>query len=143
MAAVSVGNEVFAFLVWPEPHPDFARVINARTAGKAKYQEWLDITDSWPDVPITAMRARKVGPPEPDRDFQRVAEYRGLPDLHVGQRVRAEGGVGAVVGSTSSCNFAVLYDDDSPRFGGQTLSVHPAYLEMLPATPGEEESDGE
>lgn len=53
-------SKIFAFEV-SVAGTDWTKIINAQTAGKAKYQYWQDVTDAWPDVPITAMRARKFG----------------------------------------------------------------------------------
>ncbi len=128
-------NQVFAFEVSVNG-TDWTKIINARTASKAKYQHWLDVTDTWPDVPITAMRARKVGEPHTSEEFKRNAQYRGLPDVKCGQRVRVGKSEGVIVGHNSSANFDVLFDDDSPKYGGQRLNVHPQEIKLIKSAGG-------
>ncbi len=41
--------------------------VYAETAGKAKYQRWLEIVDAWQDIKITDMSA-VVGCPLPDAE---------------------------------------------------------------------------
>ncbi len=124
-------SDVFAFEVSVKD-TDWTEIINAPTAGKAKYQYWLDVTDAWPDVPITAMRARKYGDGKPytSPEFERNAKYRGLPDVKCGQRVRVGDSCGVVVGHNSSANFDVLFDDDAPKYAGLRLNVHPQEIEL-------------
>lgn len=100
-------------------------IINARTRGRAKYQYHRDVTDAWPDVPFTAIRARKIGEAHTSPDFIRNAQYRGLPAVRCGQRVTVGNARGLIVGHNSSANFDVLFDDDSPRYAGETLNCHP------------------
>ena len=121
---MSKQSNVFCFAVSVKG-VDHETLINARTAGKAKYQHWLNIIDCMPDLPITAMRARKVGPPHTSDQFMRNASYRGIPQLRCGQRVKVGEASGFVVGHNSSANLDVLFDDDSPRYAGMTLNVHP------------------
>lgn len=125
-------NQVCAFEV-SVTGTDWTKIINARTAGKAKYQYWLDVTDAWPDVPLTAMRAKKYngGRPYTSEAFERNAKYRGLPDVKCGQRVRVGNDEGVVVGHNSSANFDVLLDDDSLKYGGRKLNVHPQEIEII------------
>jgi hypothetical protein len=35
-----------------------------------------------------------------------------------------------IVGHNSSANFDVLFDDDSPRYAGNTLNVHPSEIKL-------------
>jgi hypothetical protein len=123
-------NKVFAFEVSVNG-TDWTRVINARSAGKAKYEYFLDVRDVWPNVSITAMRARKVGGPRTSEAFQRNARYRGVPDARCGQRVKVGDCCGVIVGHNSSANFDVLFDDDAPRYAGLKLNVHPREIEIL------------
>ena len=126
-------NEVFAFDVWVAGCDCPPTTVNAATAGKAKYKHWREvITEVAPDLPITVMRARKVGAPVSTAQFLRTAEYRGLPALRCGQRVRVGSGRGVVVGSDASANFRVLFDEDCPKYPGLTLSVHPSELQLEP-----------
>jgi hypothetical protein len=125
-------NEVFAFEV-SVAGTDWTKVINHRSAGKAKYEYWRDVTESWPDVPITAMRARKIGAPRTSEAFERNAKYRGMPEVKCGQRVKVGNALGVIVGHNSSANFDVLFDDDAPKYAGRRLNVHPQEIELLEA----------
>jgi hypothetical protein len=126
-------SEIFAFNVSVKG-TDWTKVVNAHTRGKAKREMWLSVTDCYPDVPFTAMRARKRGVPVTTDDFRRTANYRGRPAVRCGDRVTCRGGGrGVVVGSNSSANFDVLFDLDSPLYAGQRLNCHPYDLTF--ATP--------
>jgi hypothetical protein len=117
--------EVFGFEV-TVVGTTWVRVVNACSAGKAKAEYWRDVRDSYPDMPYTAIRAKKIGAPLSTDAFKDMAARRGLPDVRCGDRVVVEGGDrGTIVGHNSSLNFDVLFDDDS-RYPGQTLNVHPA-----------------
>lgn len=123
-------NEIFAFEVSVNG-TDWTKIINHRSAGKAKYEYYLDVREVWPDVSITAMRARKIGKPRSSEGFQRNAKYRGMPDVKCGDRVRVGNSLGVIVGHNSSANFNVLFDDDAPRYAGLKLNVHPQEIELL------------
>jgi hypothetical protein len=123
-------NEVYSFEV-SVIGTNWTKQINARSAGKAKAEYWRDVREPWPDVPFTAIRARKIGRPESTEQFIRMAKYRGLPDVRCGQRVKVRNSCGVIVGHNSSANFDVLFDEDSPRFPNQRLNVHPADCELL------------
>lgn len=110
---------------------NWQKVINARNAGKAKYQYWLDVRDVWPDVPITAMRVRSLGPPQTSIEFEHNAKYRGMPDIRCGQRVKVGSATGVIVSHNSSANFDVLFDDDSPKYAGERLNVHPQEIKVI------------
>ena len=124
-ARVNNPSDVFAFEVWVHG-TDWKTTVNARTAGKAKRDYHLDVIDAWPDVPYTAMRCRKLGPPQTSREFERNARYRGLPQVKCGDRVWCGTAVGRIVGHNDSANFDVLFDDDSPKYAGLRLNVHPS-----------------
>lgn len=126
------GREVFAFEVSVKG-TDWAQIINARTAARAKSEYHRDVIDAWPDVPFTAIRCRKVGAPRSSSQFVRNAIYRGLPDVRCGHRVRVGESFGAIVGHDSSALFEVLFDADAPRYAGLKLSVHPS--EMIVQVP--------
>lgn len=123
-------NEVFAFEC-SVTGTDWKTLINARTPGKAKYQHWLSVKECYPDIPITAMRARKLGKAENTEGFKRTAVYRGLPNVGCGDRVRVGNATGVIVGSNGSANFDILFDDDSPTYAGMRLNVHPHDLQMI------------
>lgn len=116
-------NSVFAFEV-SVTGTTWKRVVNARTRGAAKYDYWLDVRDAWPDIPFTAIRARKLGKPRTSTEFLRNAKYRGI-SLKCGDRVRVGKSGGVVVGHNSSANLDVLFDADS-EYPNLTLNVHPA-----------------
>lgn len=126
-------NEVYAFDVWVAG-TDWHASINDRTAGRAKADYFRDVKESWPDIPFTAMRARKIGAPQSNVDFVRTAIYRGFERgaIKCGDRVRTGSGTGVIVGANSSANFDVLFDDDSPRYAGLKLNCHPASIEVIP-----------
>ena len=124
-------STVFAFEVWVVGFSEGSHIINAQSLGKAKYQVWRDILDPWPDTPFTAMRGRKIGPAHTSEQFKRNAVYRGMPDIKCGQRVRVGTDCGTIVGHNSSANFNVLFDDDSPKYAGLTLNVHPQEIEIV------------
>lgn len=123
-------TEVFSFEV-SVTGTDWTKVINAHTAGKAKYEYWRDVTDPWPGVPFTAMRARKIGKPQSSEQFHLTATYRGFPTIHCGQRVMVGKGTGVIVGSNSAANFDILFDLDSLLFPGARLSVHPSEVVIV------------
>jgi hypothetical protein len=128
--------DVCAFEVWAGSR-EFVRTVNARSAGKAKYEYFLDVKDCWPDVKLTDMRARKVGGPQTSEAFLRTARYRGMPDLRCGEAVTVNGRPGVVVGHNDSANFDVLFDDGCD-WAGATLNVHPSELRRAaPAAPTE------
>jgi hypothetical protein len=98
---------------------------NAPSAGKAKYLRWLDIRDTWADLPITAMRSRRVGPPSTSRMLEHVAEIRGLTGLRAGARVfMSNGARGAIVDASTGANLEVQFDADSPIYAGERAPVH-------------------
>lgn len=122
---------VSAFACWHKSRDEStATTINALTAGKARYQFWLDIREPCPDVKLTDLRVRKVGAAHSSEQFIRNAKYRGMPDVRCGHRVRTNGCDGIIVGHNSSANFNVLFD--SGRYAGQTLNVHPSEIELVP-----------
>lgn len=109
---------------------DWTQIVNARTAGKAKREYHLQVVDAWPDVPYTAMRCHKIGAPQTTEAFRRNAAYRGMPDVRCGQRVTVGEARGAIVGHNASANFDVLFDDDSPKYAGMKLNVHPESITL-------------
>lgn len=121
-------NQVFAFEVSVVDAPWPGQIINHRTRGKAKAAYYSELQDCWPDIPFTALRARKIGQPQSSAQFIRNAEYRRLPEMRCGQRVTVGKARGVIVGHNSSANFDVLFDDDSPRYPGEVLNVHPSEI---------------
>lgn len=124
-------NAVFAFEV-SVAGTDWTTILNSSSRGRAKAEYHRCVTDAWPDVPFTAMRARRIGPPQTSEAFIRNAVYRGLPNVKCGQRVEVSGARGTIVGHNRSANFDVLFDDDAPRYAGQTLNCHPNEVRLIP-----------
>lgn len=123
-------NEVFSFSVWPKDRPEWAETVNARTKGRAKFEYWNRLADAWPDVPFTEIRCRKLGGPHTSDRFKDCADYRGVPHIRCGSRVVVGPSRGVVVGHNSSACFNVLFDDDSPKYAGINLSVHPMEMKL-------------
>lgn len=103
--------------------PGHTRTVIARSAGAAKYRQWLNIVDSWSEMPFTAMRARAVSGYIEQPGFRDCMIYRGVPFAKLGMRVRFDNGDhGTLVGHNSSANLDVIMDGaDSP------LNCHPAW----------------
>lgn len=116
---------VFSFECWVVG-TDWHQTVTARTAGRAKYEYWRDVRESWESVKFTDVRVKKLGRPVTGSEFLKVARYRGLPEARIGMRCRAEGMEGIIVGHNSCANFDVLFD-------GYTfpMNVHPHGLELL------------
>lgn len=123
-------TDCYAFEVWVKGLPEWKRIVNARTANKAKYEYLVDLREAVPGYGYIDLRVRKVGPCHTSAEFRRNAKYRGFPDVECGQHVRVGVGSGVIVGHNSSANFMVLFDEDSPKYPGQTLNVHPGNLEV-------------
>lgn len=124
-----MANEVFAFEVSVIGHPDWGMTINHRTAGKAKSSYYRELGESWPNIPFTALRVRKLGKARNTRMIAHVAEYRGV-SFKAGDRVKVPRGRGVIVDAGSGANFGVLYDDDSPNYAGMILYCHPTEIEL-------------
>ncbi len=101
------------------------RIVNAHTAGKARYAYLLDVADSYPEMTFKHLRCRKVGivrAVDPE-GFARFLRLRGLTGWAVGDRCLATGLPGVIVGHNSSLNFDVLFD-----FGTVVGNVHPSEI---------------
>lgn len=122
-------SHCYAFEVWVASVPEFRKTINARTANKAKYEFLIDLQESWPDYEYKDLRVRKLGEPVSSERFIHNAKYRGVPDVRCGQRVIVGDGRGIIVGHNASANFDVLFDDDSPKYAGLKLNVHPGEVQ--------------
>ena len=109
---------------------DWTMVINASSPGKAKHECHRSVLEAWPDVPFTAMRARRMDGHHTSPAFRANAAYRGLPNLRCGDRVKVGESCGTVVDHDASANIVVLFDKGS-RYGEIRLSVHPSEMEIL------------
>lgn len=116
-------DEVFAFgcrVAWA---PQWGESIyNTTSAGRAKKEHWRNVNEAWPETKFTDIRVRKIGAPHSSDGFKRNAEYRGMPAVKCGDRVKVGARFGTIVGHNSSANFDVLFE------GGLTLNVHPSEL---------------
>lgn len=126
-----MSNSVFAFEVTVKEKPEWARVINARTAGQAKSEYYSELLDAWPDVLWTSLRCRKIGNPQTSERFRANAAYRGMPSVRCGQSVKVGRARGVIVGHNCSANFDVLFDPDSPQYANLRLNVHPSSIEFV------------
>jgi hypothetical protein len=86
----------------------YTQRINALSAGKAKYDYWLDARDAWPDFQWSQLRCRSLGPfftirPPQSEDVRRKLEILrhalGLDDL----------GLDKQGGTTGHRNYYALY----------------------------------
>lgn len=119
--------QVFAFEVWIKGRfgqlvddKGQRSIINARTAGAARYLHFIAASEWCPDVKFIDIRARKAGPPVTSDMHRATMKNRNRPELVAGARVIVDGKPGVVVDSCSGCNFRVLLDH--LRF---SLNVHP------------------
>jgi hypothetical protein len=122
---------IYAFFVTVKGQPDWGQTINAATAGEAKSLYHRSVSESWPDIPFTAVRVSKLGSPYTSEGFLRNAQYRGKPFLKCGQRVLVGRATGAIVGHNSSANLDIRFDDDSPAYSGLTLNCHPDSVVLI------------
>ncbi len=98
---------------------DGHEVYNARSAGKAKYQFWLDCDG---DVPWALLTCRVQGAAFTSERFMENARYRNIPFAYVGMRVEVDGKPGVITGHNSSANLNVLFDN------GQVMNCHPNWM---------------
>lgn len=115
---------------------DWARIINHRTAGKARYEYLLDLRDAWPEASFADITVRKVGQAYTSEAHKRTAAYRGRPELTCGTMVEVRSGgqraLGVIVGHNDSANFDVLFDEDT-CFAGGIGNVHPSEIHIVDA----------
>lgn len=94
-------------------------IVNASSAGKARYRFWLDVSDALPDVKLIDIVVRSFGAPVDPKGFKENAEYRQVPFVHTGMKVKVCGRYGRIVGHNSSANLDIEFDD------GDVGSCHP------------------
>jgi hypothetical protein len=103
-----------------------ARIVYHETAGKAKYQFWIDVREPWPSVKYTDITAYRVRDDREDRihqEFARTATYREVPFAKIGMTVEVDGVKGEIAGKNSDANFDVLFLEGNHK--GQILNCHP------------------
>lgn len=107
---------------------DGTTIVNAPSAGKARYHYWLRVSDPWPDVKLVDIRVRKVGAPRTSERLRLVGEMRGWP-LKAGDRVTARTGETGTVcdGGGGGAYFEVWFDSGHSGF------VHPGDLLAAPS----------
>lgn len=110
--------------------PEHEAIVNEKTRGRAISKQFRNALDAWPDLKWTDFSARVAGPAHTSKNFARCAEYRGVPGLKCGDRVKVGEATGVVVGHDESANFRVLFDEGSKKYSGIELSVHVAGLEV-------------
>lgn len=101
----------------------YESIVNARTAGEARYQRYLSAQEWHPDVRFIDIRVNVVkGQPVAPEGFDEVCRRRGVPFAKVGMRVEVDGKPGAIVGHNYSANFDVLFDGE--RY---PMNCHPTW----------------
>ena len=96
------------------------------TAGKAKYEFWMSVSECYPDIKYTDIRVCR-GSDHPSKavfdEFLRTATYRGVPFARIGMKVEVGGLKGEIAGKNSDANFDVLFLEGPHK--GLILSCHP------------------
>src|SRR5208337_2842810 len=98
------------------------------TAGKAKYQFWMEVSESYPDLKytdITVCRGSDLPRKAVYDEFLRTATYRGVPFARIGMDVEVGGHKGEIAGKNPSANFDILFLDGPHT--GLVLNCHPNY----------------
>ena len=104
-------------------------LICAETAGKAKYEHYLQLDDLFQDFAMylhfvesckCLRKAKKEDYYQKSDSFESTKNYRGVPLATYGTKVMLNGKTGFIVGDNSSCNFNVKFDDG-------IFNCHPNY----------------
>lgn len=105
-------------------------IVSGTNRDKAKYQAFLDTDGSYAyffdfmrDISSMRLVSRsEMFATEADKDsFARFAARRGIPFAQIGMDVKVAGEHGVIMGSNSSANLDVLFDD------GQVKNCHPMW----------------
>lgn len=120
---------MFSFECWHKNHPEWKRVQNALTPGKARVQYFDHLRDAWGEVDYKDIRSRKCGLPASSEGFLRNAKYRGVPFARCGQKVKVGTEFGIITGHNDSANFDVFFPDG--KYKGLTMNCHPASRMMI------------
>lgn len=108
---------------------DTETLICAETAGKAKYQHYLQLDGVFDSFDMylyfiekcqCLRKAQKEDYFRKDRDFDKTKNYRGVPLADYGTEVELRGKRGFIIGSNDSCNFDVKFDNG-------IFNCHPNY----------------
>ena len=128
-------NIVYAFACFVKRKSDWGLTIyNARSANEAKRLHFKSVTEIYPQIKYTDVRARKLGIPHTSEAFKHTAQHRGMPGLLCGDVVKVGLSKGVVVGHTASACFEVLFFEGA--YKDIRMSVHPAELVVLDETQG-------
>lgn len=115
-------NELKSWTVYVKDKPDWQRIINHISPGKAKVEYWRELQDSW-EIPYTLIRVKVNGLPHTSVQYKLMAQYRGIGFSYCGMQVSVSGEIGYIVGHNSSANMDVLFI--AGKWQGQTLNCHP------------------
>jgi hypothetical protein len=95
------------------------------------FEVWLPdapwVVDAWPSIPYTAVRGRKLGPPQSSPEFLIGVGYRGIAAVRCGDRVTWKNGGGTIVGFGGGGAWLQVIAD-----AGWRGYVHPAECAFLP-----------
>ena len=97
----------------------YAQNITHVSAGKAKSAYFNDISPHCDWLKYTHIKVRSLGAPITDEKFLNTAKYRNVPFARVGMAVEVLGRRGLIIGSNSSANFNVVFEN------GEVLNCHP------------------
>lgn len=90
-------------------HGGYSSQYTATSAGKARYQHFLELGDVCPDISITEIKVRSLGAIMPDTRVSDYARRYKVP-AKVGRRVVMDGRSGRIIGCSDGY-LKVLFDD--------------------------------
>lgn len=100
-----------AYEIYAKEFEDVKVVINHYNIGSAKYKFYLLITDSYPTIKITSIKAKLIGEPVNSEALHNLKKYYKANNFDAGKRVLIEGKQGVITGSRSSY-FNVILDEN-------------------------------
>lgn len=95
-------------------------LINAETAGKAKYQHYMQLDGlfdcfkeylHWVESCKKLRKAKQEDYFRPTESFERTCRYRGVPLVKCGTEVALNGRHGFIIGDNDSCNFDICFEN--------------------------------
>lgn len=102
---------MFSWEVWAgSEKPDYPRIVNAITSGKAKSAYFRMVREPWPDLEFTQINCRKVGEPHTSEEFIQFVERQGLPFVRCGMKVEIDGSK-AIITRKSGAYFRAYFLD--------------------------------